>query len=210
MLLNLVKKFELCKKTKSTDTKLITLKEIHSDIEKLIFCMESISKNDPHFNFITNYLNLLHKQIDLQENLEKKPNKKININDDDINIIKENENNNNTNLNTNNNFPNILEKCTNITKSTETSSNEKISQTMQNLIKIPNLNSICSPDDFSKVLEELRSQITNIEPLLQDPNLSPCCKKSIIAVSFMSGIVLSCAAFVYASAHFVTAFYCNK
>jgi hypothetical protein len=211
-LLNLVKKFETCKKTKSTETKIMMLKEIHSDIEKLICCMKSISKTDPHFSFIMNYLNLLRNQLNLQENLKIKSNIKININDDETNIIKENknENNNSTNSIINNDFSNMLGKCTNITKSLEPSSNEKVSQVIQDLTKIPNLNSIWAPDDFSKVLEELRSHITNIEPLLQDPNLSPCCKKSIIAVSFMSGIILSCAAFLYASAHFVTAFYCGK
>lgn len=211
-LLILVKKFETCKKTKSTETKITTLNEIYSDIENLICCMEPISETDPHFGFIMNDLKLLRNKLNPQKNLKMNLNKIIKINDDETNIIKEDksENNNNTNLNTNNEFSNILKKCTNITKSSNSSLNEKESQIIQDLTNIPNVNTMLTQNEFSKVLEELRLHITNIEPLLQNPNLSPGCKNCIVATSLITGIILSCSAFLYAAANFVNAFYCNK
>lgn len=64
--------------------------------------------------------------------------------------------------------------------------------------------------EFSEILNNLELFKPKFDDLLKDPNLSPCCKKTIIAFSILYGTLVTLVGVAYATAQIVNTFRCGK
>ncbi len=60
-----------------------------------------------------------------------------------------------------------------------------------------------NPADFTKMLKDLDAFQPVLGTILQDPNLSPCCKKAAVALSLLGGMIVTLSGVAYVIAYII-------